>query len=96
MAAYFSHTSLVMNGGSITCSKRSERARTDTRRCEHLGTDHHVESLHIHQRRRSEQARAAGGVAYVLERGVELQRAVEVVENISGMRVPLPVELCAA
>ncbi len=34
--------------------------------------------------------------AYVLERGVELQRAVEVVENISGMRVPLPVELGAA
>ena len=34
--------------------------------------------------------------AHVLEGRVELQRAVEVVENISGMRVPLPVELCAA
>ena len=34
--------------------------------------------------------------AYMLEGGVELQRAVEVVENKSRMRVPLPVELGAA
>ena len=67
VVAYFSHTSRVMKGGSMTCGAALMAGSTRAPKKEAWGTDHHVERLQIAREKmrmstkRGIQARQHGG-----------------------------------